>query len=209
MAAVTPQMIRHLASGDRSIALTFDACQTQKPAGYDAAIIHILRETHTPATLMLGGRWMETHPDATRDLGSDSLFELGSHSYLHPHMKGLSRERIVEELQRTQDVMYRLTGKQGTLFRPPYGEYDENLVRTAGEMGLRCMLWNLVTGDPDRHVTANAILRAVHAEARPGSIIIMHVNGRGWHTAEALPAVIHDLRAQGYRFVKVSEALPP
>lgn len=206
---VTPQMIRHLPHGDRTIALTFDACQTRKPAGYDTAIIRILRETQTPATLMLGGRWMETHPEATRDLGQDSLFELGSHSYLHPHMKGLPRERILEELQKTQDVMYRLTGKQGTLFRPPYGEYDENLVRIAGEMGLRCMLWSVVTGDPDRHVTADDIVHTVRREARPGSIIIMHVNGRGWHTAEALPALIEELKTRGYQFVKVSQALSP
>ena len=64
-----------------------------------------------------------------------------------------------------------------------------------------------MTGDPDPHITAQDIERAVAQRTRPGSIVIMHMNGRGWHTAEALPTVIKDLRRRGYQFVTVSQAL--
>ena len=207
---VSPRLITHgPASLPKRIALTFDACQTQKPAGYDRRIVRILRATHTPATLCLGGRWMETHPAATRDLGRDPLFELGNHSYLHPHMTRITPARMRVELQQTQDVMYRLTGHQGTLFRPPYGEYNPLLIQTAAKMGLRTLTWSVVTGDPDPHITAPRITRAVLERARPGAIVIMHINGRGWHTAQALPGVLAALRARGYVFVTVSRLLAP
>ncbi len=191
----------------KRIALTFDACQTAMPAGFDARIVQILRRTHTPATLCLGGRWMETHPAVTRSLGRDPLFELGNHSYLHPHMTRVSPARMRAEMQRTQDIMYGLTGRQGVLFRPPYGEYNALVEQTAARLGLRTLTWSLVTGDPDPHVTAPRIVRAVLARARPGAIVIMHVNGRGWHTAQALPILISALRARGYAFVTVSRLL--
>ena len=170
-------------------------------------LIHILRATHTPATLMLGGYWMETHPAVTRALAADPLFELGNHSYLHPHMANLPPARMRAELQETQDVMYRLTGRQGTLFRPPYGEYSPALLSVAGGLGLHTFTWEVVTGDPDPHVTAQDIERAVAQRTRPGSIVIMHMNGRGWHTAQALPTVIASLRRRGYQFVTVSQVL--
>ena len=202
---VAPQVITHGSRADKVVALTFDACQTHKMAGYDAKIIGILQATHTPATLVLGGRWMETHVAAARSLGADPLFEIGNHSYLHPHMKTLTPAAMHQELQQTQDVQYRLMGHQGRIFRPPYGEYNAALVSEAARMGLKTLTWEVVTGDPDPHVTAPDIVRTVLARARPGSVVIMHVNGRGWHTAEALPAVIRGLHKRGYRFVTVSQ----
>lgn len=202
---VAPQVITHGNRAVKAVALTFDACQTRKPSGYDARIIGVLRATHTPATLVLGGRWMETHPDATRSLAADPLFELGNHSYLHPHMTQITPAQMRQELQQTQDVLYRLTGKQGVVFRPPYGEYNPSLVQEAARLGLKTLTWEVVTGDPDPHIKAPAIVRTVLSRARPGSVVIMHMNGRGWHTAEALPAVIRGLRKRGYRLVTVSQ----
>ena len=202
---VVPQVITHGSRAAKVVALTFDACQTRHPSGYDAKIISILRATRTPATLVLGGRWMETHPAATRSLAADPLFEIGNHSYLHPHMTKITLAQAHQELQQTQDVMYQLTGKQGVLFRPPYGEYDPALVREAARMGLKTLTWEVVTGDPDKNIKAPAIVRTVLTRARPGSVVIMHMNGRGWHTAEALPAVIRGLRKRGYRLVTVSQ----
>ena len=200
-------VIRHLPIHDRVIALTFDACQTRKPAGYDAKIVRILRETHTPATFMLGGRWIETHPKQTKDLAADALFEIGNHSYLHPHMTRITSAKAKQEIAKTQEILFRLTARKARFFRPPYGEYDAQLVATARDLGLRTLMWDVETGDPDPHESAKAIARTVLRKARPGAIVIMHVNGRGWHSAEALPTIIRELRRRGYRFVRVSDTL--
>ncbi|MBV9864278.1 MAG: polysaccharide deacetylase family protein [Abitibacteriaceae bacterium] len=203
---VQPQVILHLSSRKRVVALTFDACQTRKPARYDQRIIQILRQTKTPATLMLGGRWMETHPAVTRGLAANPLFELGNHSYLHPHMTKIALPQMREEIQKTQRILFHLTGKRAVLFRPPYGEYNPALVRMAGSLGLKTLMWDVETGDPDPHESAKSIIHTVLSQARPGSIVIMHVNGRGWHSAEALPTIIRSLRQRGFKFKTISEA---
>lgn len=206
--ARVPHVITHLDAGRKVVALTFDACETRKRTGYDSSIVRILRSSHTPATILLGGRWMETHPDETRGLGGDPLFELGNHSYLHPHMTNVSSKRMHDELMNTQGILFRATGRRATLFRPPYGEYNDAVVSCASRLGLKTLTWSLATGDPAPQQSAHAIVRAVLSRVQAGSIVIMHVNGRGWHTAEALPTIIHDLRARGYTFVRVSDALP-
>jgi len=207
LAPVLSGPITHGNRARREVCLTFDACQTAKPAGYDARIVAILERKHIPATFMLGGRWMETHPEATRHLAANPLFEIGNHSYIHPHMRGLSSERVDSELEKTQDVMYKLTNKQGNLFRPPYGEYDDAVLARASNLGLRTITWEVVSGDPDPNVHASSMVREVVRRVRPGSIVIMHVNGRGWHTTEALPGIIAGLERRGFRFVTVDEAL--
>jgi len=203
-----PGLITH---GDRSlpyVALTFDACQKPgKPTGYDAAIIDALVETETPATLFLGGLWMQSHPTQTQALAAQPLFELGNHSWSHPDFRELSPEEIGRELLRTQHMMYALTGRQPTLFRLPFGTYDDEALAIVARHGLRAIQWDVVTGDPDPNVSAEDIASAVTAQVRNGSIVIMHMNGRGWHTAEALPTLIERLRARGYRLVTVSQLL--
>jgi peptidoglycan/xylan/chitin deacetylase (PgdA/CDA1 family) len=199
-----------LCHGSRSVhavALTFDACETEHPAGYDATVIRILRSTRTPATLFLGGRWMETHPSVTKQLSRDPLFELANHSYLHRHMHQLTDAQVQEEISKTQEVMFELTGRRARLFRAPFGEYDSRVLRVAEHFGLTAIQWDVVSGDPDRHVTAWRMLRGVARRTHNGSIIIMHLNGRGWHTAEALPMIIARLKRAGYRFATVGALL--
>jgi peptidoglycan/xylan/chitin deacetylase (PgdA/CDA1 family) len=205
---VEPVLISH---GDRSlpyIALTFDACQrTEKPSGYDADIINVLEETHTAATLFLGGLWMQSHPTQTQKLATNPLFELGNHSWSHPDFSEISAEEIGAEVLRTQDILYELTGKQPTLFRLPFGTYTHEALTVVAQHGLRIIQWDIVTGDPDPHISAEDIVRTVTTEAQNGSVVIMHMNTRGWHTAEALPTLIEQLRAQDYTFVTVSQIL--
>ena len=203
---VAPTRIKQGAGTGPVLALIFDACwKTGHPSHYDARIIQILREMRTPATLLLGGKWMEAFPAQTRDLARDSLFEIGNHSYSHPHMTHISEAAMRDEIQRTQDIQYTLTGKQGVLFRPPYGECNDKLVRVAANLGLKTLLWSVETGDPDPKQLAKDILQDTMRLVRPGGVIIMHMNGRGWHSAEALPTLISRLKAQGYTFVKASQ----
>lgn len=205
--SIQPEFITHGTREYPFVALTFDACETKKKARYDAKIIRILKQTGTPATLFLGGKWMESHPDETRSLAKEPMFELGNHSYIHPHLTQVSDTRIHAEIKKTQDIMFKLTGKQAALFRCPYGEYNKKVLQIAAKLGLRVIQWDVESGDPDRNFTSKKIISAVLSRVRYGSIVVMHMNGRGWHTAEALPVIIQKLRAKGYRFVTVSEML--
>lgn len=206
-APVKPQVFFH---GDRSrkqVALTFDACATKIASGYDEEVIRVLIETRTPATLFLGGKWMLEHPDPTRRLAAVDLFELGNHSFLHPHMTTIADDQVRREIEWTQIVMYALTGRQSSLYRPPYGEHDERVSRIAAEAGLTTVQFDVASGDPDPAASKERLVRSVTAGVRNGSIIVMHVNGRGWKTAEALPEIIGALRRKGFSLVTVGEMM--
>ena len=204
---VTSLAVLHGRRDKKSVALTFDACSTRRPSHYDAQITKILVETKTPATLFLGGKWMEEEAEQTKYLASIPYFELGNHTFLHPHLVRMSDDRIRQELSWTQEVLYSLTGKQPTMFRPPYGEEDDRVVRIAASMGLTTIQFDLASGDPDSSISKERLTEYVSSMAKSGSIFVMHINQRGWHTAEALPEIISRLRKRGFTFVTVGELL--
>ncbi len=207
LAPVPPTVVAHGSRRERLVALTFDACATRQPSGYDEALVRVLLETRTPATFFLGGKWMLEHPDATRRLASEELFEIGNHGFLHRRLTQLDDAAVQQELAWTQTVMVSLTGRQGRLARAPYVEIDERVARICAQMGLTPVQCDLASGDPDPALSAERLRRHVVDSARNGSIVVMHVNGRGRRTAEALPGIVAGLREKGFELVTVGEML--
>lgn len=197
--------------GDRErpyVALTFDLCQKPElPSWFDHGIYEVLTKYDVPATFFMGGDWMRTHVDETLLLAANPKFELGNHSWSHPDLPGLSEETISSEIVKTQDMLYKLTGRQSKLFRLPAGLYDDLTLSVIAWHGLYTIQWDVETGDPDPTIDAERLNWAVQTRVQNGSIIIMHANGRGWHSAEALPQIIEYLQAQGYTLVTVSQLL--
>jgi len=197
--------------GDRSrplVALTFDICQTPgRPTILDRRVIDQLVTAQVPATLFLGGDWLRTHPDEARRLAASPLFELANHSFSHPDLRRCTPQRIAAEVQKADDELYRRTGHRTKLFRLPFGYYNDNTLATLDALGVRVIQWDVVSGDPDRQMSAVKMLRTIRRSLRPGSIVIMHANGRGWHTAEALPGIIALLRTRGLQPVTMSQLL--
>lgn len=204
---------RLITHGDRSrpqIALTFDLCQTKtKPAGFDSTIVAILQEKQAAATFFSGGLWLQDHPQEAQLLANNPLFELGNHSWSHPDLRQADAATISAEIEQTEKLLTALTGHSTRLFRLPFGTYDERVLKTVAANNLRIIQWDVVTGDPDRQVLAADIVDNVRRGAKNGAIVIMHANGRGWHTAEALPQVIDLLRQRGFALVTVSKLLQP
>ena len=93
------------------------------------------------------------------------------------------------------------------VFRFPFGTCNAESLKAVNDAGLLAIQWDLPSGDPQiKAQSADAIRKGV-AAAKSGSIIVMHANGRGWHTAEALPHVIEELRKRGFEFATVGELL--
>lgn len=208
---ITPETIEGVINRGRAdaVALTFDACPRPAAAeAYDAAVIDVLRREKVPATLFISGQWALTHPDIVKDLAADPLFEIAAHGHKHKHMLGQSEADNRAELAKAQAVLARITGKTPALWRPPYGEVDTAAVAAATSLGLKTVNFSLASGDPDKRISAKRLVRGVVENARKGSIIVMHMNGNGVHTAEALPAIIAGLKGRGFAFAKVSELIP-
>ncbi len=191
----------------KNIALTFDACSTTRRPGYDSAIIHILRELRCPATLFLSGRWIQRYPTVTRALAKDSLFELGTHGFSHKLLTSLPRDSVVGEIQLARSALKKVTGLQSRLFRAPYGAVDSIVLRIVDSLGLTTIQYDVASGDPDTTFTKERLVMWVTSAARSGSVVVFHMNGRGWHTAEALPEIVGILREKGLRLVRMSELL--
>lgn len=206
---LVPPVISEVETTEKKVALTFDACSTLDPSRYDQRVVDILVREKVPATLFIGGRWAEEHPDILKNLAANPLFEIGNHTYSHPHMADVPPERMRDELARTQKAIVAVTGHAPTLWRPPYGEYSLRTVAEASHQGLTTIEYDLASGDPDPKLTPEKIAEWVQFKAHPGSIVVMHMNGHGKHTFEALPLVIKGLRAKGYSFVTVSDLIHP
>ncbi|HSQ07512.1 MAG TPA: polysaccharide deacetylase family protein [Chromatiaceae bacterium] len=218
----------------RLVALTFDLCeQANERAGYDAELVNALRAFGVKATFFAGGKWLRTHPEQAMQLMADPLFEIGNHAWTHGNLRVLHGEEARNQILWTQ-AEYQVLRRQLSerpcavgagpgewelipawpkLFRFPYGTCDQGSLDAAAELGLASIQWSLVAGDPDRGRSARAIAQSiragVHAKGKEGrgAIVVAHANGRGWHTAEALPLFIPQLQAEGYRFLTVSELL--
>ena len=199
--------IHYIPIDGTAVAITFDACATHSHLyEFDRAIFETLKREEVPATIFVSGRWVEGHPDAMEELASSPLIEFGDHSYDHPHMPELTPPEIAQQIDETEAALARF-GKHSIAFRPPFGEFSADLLTVLAHKGLPPVLWDVVSGDPSAGSTPKSILHAVLRKTRPGSIIVFHINGRGWRTAEALPSVISELRQRGFRFVPLSEML--
>ncbi len=199
------QTIFHGSRHEKKIALTFDACPSSVHGGFDAKIIQVLIDSGVPATFFLSGKWIKKHKNEVKKLALVPKFELGNHSYSHPHCTTISDDSILQELKKTELLLESISGTSAKLFRPPYVETDQRVESIAKEIGLITVMYDLASGDPDSTISRERLVHYVVTNTRNGSIIVMHVNGRGWHTSEALPEIIQALHNKGFIFSKVSE----
>jgi peptidoglycan/xylan/chitin deacetylase (PgdA/CDA1 family) len=199
--------LRRVDTREPVVALTFDACATATNAfGFDELLYELLRREALPATVFLGGRWIEKHPAAAHAIAALPQVELGNHSYAHPPFSSLSRVRIAREIDRTE-ARIRDLGRSSVGFRPPFGDWGSSLLAVAGARRLPVVLWDVVSGDAGGHLLPRTMVRQTMQGVQPGSIVIFHINGRGPHTHEALPEILRQLGQRGLRPVRLSQLL--
>ena len=194
------------------IALTFDAGADR---GYAGQILDTLAAEGIKATFGMTGRWAEANPDLVRRM-VDEGHQLINHTYSHPSFTGrstgqppLSTDERLAELRRVEEVVAQVTGSLETMrpyFRPPYGDYDDSVLRDVLRAGYTVVVMWSVDSLGWRGLTAQEITDRCLAGAEPGGMILMHVGGQS-ADALALPGLIAALRERGYRFVTVAELL--
>jgi peptidoglycan/xylan/chitin deacetylase (PgdA/CDA1 family) len=203
-----PTAITSVTTSEPVVALTFDACATKKQAnGFDRKVFEILAKDQIPATLYLSGRWVERHPSAAKAIAAAPWIELGNHTYSHPRLTLVREERIRMQIRGTNRILKKKIGRPALSFRPPAGAWNAKVVKVASQEHLPVVLWSVISGDAGGHVPASRMDRAVLEQAKPGSIIIFHINKRAPYTKKALPDIIAGLREKGFRFVTVSQLL--
>ncbi len=185
----------------REVALSFD----DGPYPLTPSFVRMLRANGAVATFFMIGEQVAARYQATLHEELRNGDALGDHTYTHPDL--VTAGGVQSQLQRTIQAIRGLSGYTPCVFRPPYGDYDGSVLRTAAALGLATILWEV---DPSDYTLpgVSAIERRVLAQVRPGSIVISHDGGgpRG-QTLAAYPDIIRALRARGYRFVTVPELL--
>ena len=205
---IPPVAISGVATRERVVALTFDACATKQQAnGFDEKIFEILEREKIPVTIFMTGTWVEKHPGPVKRIAAADWIEIGNHSYSHPRLTLLEPSRLRTQIRYTNRILESRLGRPALSLRPPAGAWNQAVLRAANQEGLPLVLWTVVSGDAGGHIPAERIRRIVLDETKPGAIVIFHINNRGPFTKKALPDIIAGLRAKGFRFVTVSQLL--
>ncbi len=193
--------IYSVARNDKSIALTIDAAWEDDKTPF---ILETLAKYNVKATFFLCGFWVKAYPDQVKAI-YEAGHTIGNHTMTHPHMNQLSSAQILDELKQFDDLLESVIGVRSTLFRAPYGEYNDTVIKTVRAAGYEIIQWNNDTVDWKAERSSQTILDTVLPKLSDGCIILCHNNG--YTIEEYLPTLIETAMAQGFSFVSVNELL--
>ena len=185
---------------DNRIAISFDAAwgsdKTKK-------ILDILDEFGVKTTFFMVDIWTQRYPDLAREIAARG-HDIGNHSSTHPKMSTLSREKIKAELETMSDNAEKIIGVRPRLFRPPYGDYSNQVVLTARELGYETVQWSVDSLDWKNKGVQPLIDRATR-NVKSGDIILFHNDSQ--YILDALPAILKSYQEQGFTIVPISQLL--
>ncbi|MEV0196479.1 polysaccharide deacetylase family protein [Nonomuraea sp. NPDC050691] len=181
------------------LALTFD----DGPGKRTGVLLDVLKRERVPATFFLMGKHVEQLPSVVRRTVAEG-HAIGNHTYSHPSLPTLLDQEIIDEIRLTQDVIREVTGRRVRMFRPPYGQTDDRVLRLAGSQDLSQILWTGTTLDWKLRDPAK-IKAAVLRLAKPNGVILMHDTVP--QTVQAMPAILKELKKRGYHLVTVPTLL--
>ena len=201
--ATTRQLPIYCVQRDQKmVAISFDAAWGNEDT---QTLIDILAKYHVTATFFVVGEWVDKYPESVKAL-HDAGHEVMNHSNDHAHMTQLSKEEIIADVEACNDKIEAVTGVRPTLIRPPYGEYDDNVITAIRSIGMEPIQWDVDSLDW-KELSADEICQRVTSKVQPGSIVLFH--NAALHTPEALPTIIETLLQDGYTFVPISQLILP
>ncbi len=175
------------------LSISFDAAWGNEDT---QQLIDIMDRYQVKATFFVVGEWVDKYPESVKAL-HDAGHEIMSHSDDHAHFNSLSAEEITRNLNACNDKIEAVTGVRPTLFRCPYGEYDDHVISTVRALGMEPIQWDVDSLDW-KDLSAQEITQRVTGKVQPGSIVLFH--NAALHTPEAL-------LQEGYTFVPISELI--
>jgi peptidoglycan/xylan/chitin deacetylase (PgdA/CDA1 family) len=203
-----------LATNEKVIALTLDACGSAKGKGVDAKLIDFLVEEQIPATLIINARWIDANPELFRRLAANPLFEIANHGQRHKpasvtgrSVYGITGTRdvseLVEEIELNARKIEAVSGVRPKLYRSGTAYYDEVSVEVSRFLKHEVAGYS-VLGDAGATFTAVQV-KAALLKSTPGDIILCHMNHPESGTGAGIIAAVPELRARGLRFVRMSD----
>ena len=185
---------------DKVVSISFDAAwgNEQTPI-----LLDILKNKDVKATFFLVGFWAEKYPESVKQI-ADAGHDVGNHSDTHPHLPKLEKSKITAQIDDCNKKIELAGAPRPTLFRPPYGDYNNDVVEATNELGMHCIQWDVDSLDW-KDPSADEMVKRIKSKIKPGSIILMHNGAK--NTPEALPKIIDEIKAEGYQIVPISEII--
>ena len=185
---------------EKKVAITFDVAWENSNT---EQLISILKDNDAKATFFITGDWCDRYPDDVKKF-YDAGHEIENHSDQHPHVLGANVNDLIADTRECSRKIKMITGEEPTLYRAPYGEFDDSLITTLDGMGMKVIQWDVDSVDWKKPSAAD-IKKKILKGVKPGSILLFHNDLE--NTTEALPEILANLKSQGYKFVTVNELI--
>lgn len=195
------EVIKKVPTTHKVVALTIDDGPHAKTT---PLILAVLREKKAKVTLFILGKNATAHPELLAQAVADG-HEIASHGYSHKWLSKMSKQETEEDLDNAEKALT-VAAPKPTLFRPPGGGYNDNVLAEAKKRGYTTILWSVDPGDW-RRPSVSQVVDNVMQHVEPGSIVLLHEGQYPLPTPEAIGIIIDKLREQGYSIVTVSELL--
>lgn len=192
--------IYYVEKDEKVCSISFDAAWGNEQT---ETLLDILDEHEVKTTFFLVGDWVDKYPESVKEIAKRG-HDIGNHSDTHAHMTQISKTEQINEIEKCNEKIEAITKRDATLFRPPYGEYDNSVVDACYSTDMYCVQWDIDSLDW-KDPSVDQIVQNCTSKLQPGSIILLH-NG-ATNTPEALPKIIETIRSQGYKIVPISEIL--
>jgi polysaccharide deacetylase family sporulation protein PdaB len=186
---------------DNKITLTIDGAWGSNKT---EALLELFEQQEIKVSFFFAGIWLENNPELVQKI-LEAGHQIYNHSYSHPHFNNLNKDEIISELKKTEAIINKYQNHENKikLFRPPYGEYNNLVIKTARKLGYQVIQWSL-----DSHDWMNPgkeyILQRVVSNINSGDILLFHNNSN--NIVEILREIIPLLK-KDYQFVKIEELI--
>lgn len=185
---------------DKVITVSFDASWG---GSQTLRILDLLDEYNAKATFFLVGIWVDKYPELVQEIHNRG-HEIGNHSDSHPQMSKLTQAQIIKELSGCSDKIEALTGQRPTSFRPPYGDYNNQVITTVRSQGYEAVQWSIDSLDWKNKGVEDLIRRATTG-VQQGDIILFHNDSK--YILDALPTILQTYQQQGFTMIPARDIL--
>lgn len=211
---VVPGVRTRVHTSEKLLVLTLDACGSPKGKGVDQGLIDFLVQEQVPAVLFINARWIDANPGLFKQLAANPLFEIANHGMWHKPASVSGRSvygingtkniaELVQEIDLNRQKIEAITSRKTRYYRSGTAYYDEIAVQIAARLGHEVVGYSLL-GDAGATYSASQV-KAAFLAARPGDIILAHMNHPEAGTGAGIKAAIPELKKRGFRFVRLSE----
>ncbi|GAB1823106.1 polysaccharide deacetylase family protein [Herbidospora sp. RD11066] len=185
----------------KCIALTFD----DGPGPYTTKLLATLKKYNAKATFFVIGREVNKHQTLLKTVAKAG-HQIGNHTWTHPWLTELTRTEVYDEVNETQKLIKKVTGKNPSVMRAPGGLTDDTVREIAAKLNMVLIPGTTSTGDwiADNRQVGYLTSKTLEV-AKRGAVILMHETVK--ETVDSMPRVLATLKKQGYYFVTASTLL--